>query len=94
MYNVSGEVKKFIKNTKENWSRFYSRRKKLNRVKIPRGIFQRDALSTLLFVIAMIPLNHILRKCSGGYKLHKLLEKNQPLAVTQTAFENPQLMLE
>ena len=23
----------------------------------------------------MMPLNHILRKCTGGYRLHKLLEK-------------------
>ena len=26
----------------------------------------------------MIPLNHIFRKCTGGYKLHKSQEKNQP----------------
>ena len=25
-----------------------------------------------------MPLNHILKKCIGRYKLHKLLEKNQP----------------
>ena len=39
------------------------------------GIFQGDALSLLLLVIAIIPLNHILRKCIGGYKLYKSLEK-------------------
>ena len=32
---------------------------------------------TFVFVIAMMPLNHIVRKCTGGYKLHKLQEKNQ-----------------
>ena len=26
----------------------------------------------------MIPLNYILRKCTGGYKLYKSQEKNQP----------------
>ena len=26
----------------------------------------------------MIPLSHILGKCTGGYKLYKWLEKNQP----------------
>ena len=44
-------------------------------VKILSGIFQGDALSPLLFLIAMIPLNHILRKCTAGYKLSKLQEK-------------------
>ena len=34
-----------------------------------------DALSPLLFVIAMMPLNHILGKCTAEYKLSKLQEK-------------------
>ena len=37
--------------------------------KIQRGIFQGDALSSLLFIIAMMSLNHILRKCTAGYNL-------------------------
>ena len=44
-------------------------------MKIQKGIFQGDAQSLLFFVIAMMPLNHIFRKCTGGYKLNKL-EKN------------------
>ena len=40
-------------------------------VKIQRGIFQGDAL----FVLSLIPLNHILGKCTSGYKLNKLQEK-------------------
>ena len=43
--------------------------------KIPRGIFQGDVLSPLLFIIAMMPLNHILRKCTVGYKLNRSQEK-------------------
>ena len=39
----------------------------LGNVDINRGIFQRDSLSPLLFVITMIPLNLILRKCEAGY---------------------------
>ena len=42
---------------------------------IQRGIFQVDALSPLLFDIATTPLNHIIRKCTAGYKLSKLQEK-------------------
>ena len=40
------------------------RRKKLAEMTIQRGIFHRDALSQLLFVIGKMLLNHILRKCT------------------------------
>ena len=43
--------------------------------KSQRGIFQGDAISPFLFRIAMIQLNHILRKCLAGYKLSKSQEK-------------------
>ena len=33
--------------------------KSLAETKIQRGIFQGDALSPLLFIIALVPLNHI-----------------------------------
>ena len=35
---------------------------------IKRRIFQGDALSPLLFVIALIPLTHILRTANPGYE--------------------------
>ena len=40
-------------------------------VKIQRGIFKGDALLPLLFLITMMPLNDILRKCREGYKFTK-----------------------
>ena len=43
--------------------------------KIQRGIFQGDTLSPLVFIIALMPLNHILGKCTAEYKLSKLQEK-------------------
>ena len=43
--------------------------------KIQRSIFQGDVLSLVLFIIAMMPLNHILRKCTAGYKLSISQEK-------------------
>ena len=49
--------------------------KSLAEKKIQRGIFQGDELSALLFIIAMMPLNHILRKCTARYKLRRLQEK-------------------
>ena len=47
----------------------------LAEAKIQRGIFQGDALLPLLFIIVIMPLKHILRKCRAGYKLSKSQEK-------------------
>ena len=44
-------------------------------VKIQKGIFHGDSLSPLLFLIAIILLNYILRKCTGCYKSIMLQEK-------------------
>ena len=44
-------------------------------VKIPEGILQEDSFSPLLFIIAMWPLNYVIRKCAGGYKFTKSKEK-------------------
>ena len=43
--------------------------------KVQRGIFQGDALSQLLFIIAILPINHTLRKSIAGYKLSKSQKK-------------------
>ena len=50
-------------------------RQGLTEVKMQRGIFQGNARSPLLFVIAMMPLNHNLRNCTAGYKVSKSQEK-------------------
>ena len=39
----------------------------LGEVEIKRGIFQRDSLSPLVFVLALIPLSLILRKVKAAY---------------------------
>ena len=39
--------------------------------KMQRGIIQGDARSPLLFIIAMMPPNNILRKCTARYKLSR-----------------------
>ena len=76
MYKISDEVIKFIKETMKNWRVVLTvGGKRFAEVKIQRGIFLEDARSPLLFVIAMMPLNPILRKCTGGYKLNKSQEK-------------------
>ena len=76
MYKISHEVITFIDITmKTGRVELTARGRSLAEAKIQRGIFQRDALSTLLFIIAMIPLNHILRKSTAGYKLSRSQEK-------------------
>ena len=47
----------------------------LAETKIQKCMFQGDTLSPKLFIIAMMPLNHILRKCTAGYKLSRSQEK-------------------
>ena len=60
----------------ENWRVVLTARgKSLTEVKIQREIFLRP----LLFVIAIMPLNNILMKHTGGYKLHKSQEKIEHL---------------
>ena len=66
---------KFIENPMESWRVELTGGKRLVELKILRGIFLGDALSPLLFVIAMMPLSYVQRKCTGGYKLHKSQEK-------------------
>ena len=44
-------------------------------VTIQRSIFKKDLLSRLLFPLAMLRLNYILRKFSGRYKFTKSQKK-------------------
>ena len=76
MYKIPNQIELFIEKTMRNWIvELTAGGQSLAEVKIQRGIFQKDALSPLLFVISMMPLNHILRKCTAGYKLSKSQEK-------------------
>ena len=75
MYKISHEVINFIEKTMQTWRVELTAGRTFAETKIQRGIFQGDALSHLLFIIAMMPLNHILRKCIAGYKLSGSQEK-------------------
>ena len=75
MYKISDEVINFIEKTMKTWEvELTAGGRSFAEAKIQRGIFQ-DALSPLLFIIARMPLNHILRKCTAGYKLCRSPEK-------------------
>ena len=76
MYKISHEVINFIEKTMKTWRvELTAGGKSLAETKIQRDIFQGDALSPLLFMIAMMLLNHILRKCTVGYKLSRSQKK-------------------
>ena len=57
MYEISDEVIKFIEKTIKTWRvAFTAGGRSLQETKIQRGIFQGDALSSLLFITAMVSL--------------------------------------
>ena len=64
MYKISHEVIKFIEQTMKTW-----------RVELTAGGRSIAETLPLLFIIGMMPLNHILRKCAAGYKLSRSQEK-------------------
>ena len=71
MYKISNKVIRFITKAMKNWKvKLTTRGKTLTRMQIQIGIFQRDTLLPLLFIIAMMPL-----KYTGGYTFIKLQEK-------------------
>ena len=71
IYKMSSEVIKFIEKTIENWRvELIAGGKSLTKLKIQGRIFQGDALSRLLFVLPLMLLKYILRKCIGRYKFH------------------------
>ena len=76
MYKIPHKTINFFRKTMKNCTvELTAGGKSLAETKIQRGIFQGDALSPLLFIIAMMPLNHILRRCTAGYKLSRSQEK-------------------
>ena len=85
MYKISHEVINFLEKTMQTWRmELTAGERSWAETKIQRGIFQGDALSPLLFMIAMMPLNNILRKCTAGYKLSISQEKINHLTTWTT----------
>ena len=75
MYKISDEIINFIeKIIKTRRVELTTGGTNLVAAKIRRGIFQGDALSPFLFVIAMMSLNYLLREYTAEYRLRKSQE--------------------
>jgi len=61
---IAENIKRLLKNSMGNWkTELNACGTSLDEVNIWQGIFQGDSLSPLLFIIAIIPLTHVLRHC-------------------------------
>ena len=70
MYKISYEVINFIERTMKTWRmELTAGGRSLAETKIQRGIFQGDSKSPLLFMITLIPLNHIPENAQQGTNL-------------------------
>ena len=76
MFGVAENIKGLLVNSMEKWKVILcSGNSELGEVEIKRGIFQGDSLSSLVFVLALIPLSLILRKAKAAYEFLKSKEK-------------------
>ena len=76
IYKVSPKITQLIKEMMPKWKTTLTLRNDEKTIKIPnvqikRGIFQRDSLSPLLFIITIDPLSRILNRMNTGYNLNK-----------------------
>ena len=81
-YKISYEFINVIeKNLKTSREALTAAGRSIAEAKIQRGIYQGDALSPLLFIIVIIPLNHIFRKCIADTNLVDRRKRNQSFNV-------------
>ena len=80
LVGTAQNIKNLLAKSMNGWkTKLISNGQSLGNVDIKRGIFQGDSLSPLLFVITMIPLIVILRKCEAGYSYGNNIEINHLL---------------
>ena len=73
---VAENIKTLLVNSMEKWRVIMCVvNSELGEVDIKQGIFQGDSLSSLGFVLALIPLNLILRKAKTAYEFSGYKEK-------------------
>ena len=86
MYKISHEIINIIEKTMKTWRvELTAGGRSLAEAKIQRDIFKGDALSPLLFIIGMIPPNHIFRKGTAVYKLSRSQKSSITLCICRTS---------
>ena len=76
LFGVAENIKTLLVDSVEKWRvMLCAGNSELEEVDIKRGIFQGDSLSPLVFVLALIPLNLILRKAKAAYEFSGSKEK-------------------
>ena len=76
LFGVAENIKTLLVNSMEKWRvMLCAGNSDLGEVDIKRGIFQRDSLSPLVFILALIPLSLILRKAKAAYEFSGSKEK-------------------
>ena len=82
LYKINKEIRTFLKDQLTKWRttiilNHNEGQIKIPQVKIQRGIFQGDSLSSLLFCLIMDPLSKIIKEYDIGYDLGKSKKKEQ-----------------
>ena len=68
LFGAAENIRSLLENSMKSWrTELTSNGQRLGTVPIKGDIFQGDSLFPLLFVVTMIPLTLILRKCEAGY---------------------------
>ena len=72
MFGIAVNLRTFLQKSMQQWRLLLtSNGEDLGDVTVKRGIFQRDSLSPLLFVLSLVPLSLILQKINACYKWGK-----------------------
>ena len=76
LFGVAQNIKSFLVNSMEKWKvMLCAGNSELGEVEIKGYIFQGDSLSSLVFILALVPLSLILRNAKAAYEFSESKEK-------------------
>ena len=72
LFGIADNMRNFLEKSMEQWKlSLTSNGEDIGEVNVKRGIFQGDSLSSLLFVLNIVPLSLIFRKVNASYEWGK-----------------------